>query len=59
MRLAAEVGEMGSVLGMVRFGMGMRIAVEALGERYGAMGTSMSGDWNGSGSGELVREEGT
>ena len=54
MMLAAEVGEMGSVLGV-----GMGTAAEALGERYGAMGTSVSGERNGRGSGELVREEGT
>ena len=44
---------MGSVLGT-----GMRTAAEALGEQYGAMGTSASGEQNGRGSGELAREEG-
>ena len=57
--LATDVREMGSVLGTARLGMGMRTAVEALGEWYGAMGTSVSGDQNERGSGELVQEEGT
>ena len=59
MRLAADVGETGSILGMVRLGIGMRMAAEALGERYRAMGMSASGERNGRGSGELVHEERT
>ena len=58
-RLAAEVGEMGSALGTSRLGMGMGMAAEAEGERYGAIGTSVSGERNGRGSGELARDEGT
>ena len=54
MMLAVLLGEMGSMLGT-----GMRTGAEALGERYGAIGTSASGDWNGRGSGELERDEGT
>ena len=57
--LAAEVGETGSTVGLARLGMGMRTAVEAEGERYGAIETSASGERNGRGSGELAREEGT
>ena len=41
------------------FGTGMRTGALALGERYRAMGTSVSGEWNGRGSGELEREEAT
>ena len=59
MRLAAEVGEMGLAFGTLRLGVGMRTVAEAEGERYGAIGTSVSGERNGRGSGELVREEGT
>ena len=58
MRLAADVGEMGSMLGALRLGIGMRTVVEALGDRYGAIGTLASGERNGRGSGELAREEG-
>ena len=58
MTLAADVGEIGSMLGALRFGIGIRTAAEALGEWYGAIGMSASGDRNGRGSGELVREEG-
>ena len=39
--------------------MGIRTTVEALGDRYGAIGTSVLGERNGRGSGELDREEGT
>ena len=38
---------------------GMRMGTEALGEWYGAIGMSVSGEQNRRGSGELVREEGT
>ena len=54
MMLAVEVGEMGST-----FGTGMRTGTEALGERYGAIETSVSGERNGRGSGELEHKEGT
>ena len=54
MMLAADVSETG-----LTFGIGMRTGMEALGERYRAMGTSVSGERNGRGSGELVHEEGT
>ena len=47
------------MLGTLRLGVGMRMAAEAEGERYGAIGTSASGEQNGRGSGELAREEGT
>ena len=59
MRLAAEVGEMGSTLGTLRLGVGMRTVAEAEGERYGAIGTLASGEQNGRGSGELACEERT
>ena len=52
--LAVVVGEMGSV-----WGIGMSTGVLALGERYRSMAISMSGEWNGSGSGKLVHDEGT
>ena len=50
---------MGSMRGVLRSGIGMRMAAEAEGERYGAIGMSASGERNGRGSGELAREEGT
>ena len=53
MMLAVEFGEMGSM-----FGTGMRTGALALGERYRAMGTLVSGEQNGRGSGELEQEEG-
>ena len=52
--LAVVFGEIGSVQGI-----GMGMGTSALGEWYGGMVASISGERNGRGLGELVCEEGT